>query len=149
MSTSHLVENPPLRVLVDTNILLDVILAREPWASQAKAMFVAHDAGRLQVCIPASALTDIYYITRKQAGRDRAKQAVEECVRRYHTLTVDRAVVAVALTFPGADFEDNVQIACAQAERLDYIVTRNPGDFLHSPVNVIEPSALASQLTSS
>ncbi len=74
---------PNLRILLDANIVLDVVLAREPWAGQAKPIFDAGDAGRLFICLPASVLTDIYYICRKQVGARRARAAVEECLKRY------------------------------------------------------------------
>lgn len=46
--------SPPIRVLVDTNVVLDVQLAREPWASQAKPLFDARDIGRAILYLPAS-----------------------------------------------------------------------------------------------
>jgi len=94
-------------------------------------MWDAHDARRLSIYLPASALTDIFYICRKQVGIARAKQAVEACLDGFAVLAVDRPIVEAALALPGNDFEDNIQIACAQSAGLDLIVTRNTTDFAH------------------
>lgn len=138
----------PLRVLMDTNVVLDVLLAREPWAAQAKPILDAHDAGRVTLYLSAAVLTDIYYISRKQVGVDRAKAGASECLQRYDILSVDAALLLAALNMSGPDFEDNVQIAIAHAAGLDFFVTRNPTDYIGSPISAIEPQALATRLSS-
>lgn len=105
-----------LCALVDTNVSLDLLLEREPWLSQARPLWDARDAGNLFVFLPASVLTDIFYICRKQVGFNRAKQAVQACMQGFAIIAVDRSIVAAALALPGDDFEDNVQIACAQKD---------------------------------
>lgn len=50
----------PLHVLVDTNVMVDLILAREPWFGQARPMWDARDASQIECAIPASTLTDLY-----------------------------------------------------------------------------------------
>jgi predicted nucleic acid-binding protein len=135
-----------LHVLVDTNVVLDLVLAREPWATQAKPLWSARDAGQLIACLPASVLTDVFYIYRKQIGVDRAKAVIEECSRRFVILAVDHALMQTALSLPGSDCEDNVRIACAQLAAIDLIVTRNVADFVHSPVPVLDPPALIVRL---
>jgi hypothetical protein len=51
-----------------------------------------------------------------------------------------------ARALPGSDFEDNVIMACAEAERLDFIITRNPDDFEPSPIAVITPTDFVKRL---
>jgi predicted nucleic acid-binding protein len=127
-------------------VALDLLLAREPWLNDAQPMWEARDAGHLFAYLPASVLTDIFYICRKHVGLDRAKHAVEGCLQGFTIIAVDRPLIAAALAQPGNDFEDNVQIASAQLAELDFIVTRNIADFAHSPVSAIEPSAIVSHL---
>jgi predicted nucleic acid-binding protein len=138
-----------LRALVDTNVMVDLLLTREPWFSQAKAMWDARDAGQLECSVPGSALTDLYYICRNPTvlGPAAAKLAIEMVLQRFEILTIDRTVLQSALLLPGLDFEDNVQIACAVANRVDVIVTRDPVDFRHSPITAIEPLGVSTYLT--
>ena len=121
-----------LHVLLDTNVVLDLLLARQPWQAEAQQMWDARDAGRLFMYLTASALTDIFYICRRQVGVDRARLAVEACLQGFAIVGVDHGTLASALALAGNDFEDNVQIACAQTAGLDRIVTRNTADFAHS-----------------
>ena len=130
---------PSLHALIDTNVMLDLLLAREPWLSQAQPMWDARDAGLLVAYLPASVLTDIYYVCRKQVGTERAKQAVELCL---NVIAVDRGIIATASALSRNDFEDNVQIACAQSLGLDVIVTRDVVGFAHPPIPAVEPLAV-------
>jgi predicted nucleic acid-binding protein len=136
------------QALLDTNVVLDLFLQRDPWYTQAQPMWEARDQGRLFAYLPASVLTDIFYICRKLVGSDRAKRIVEDCLAGYVILPVDRVVLERALTLAGSDFEDNVQIACAEGAGLDLIVTRDPGDFGHAPMPAVVPPDVPARLAS-
>lgn len=136
-----------LRVLLDTNVLLDLTLRREPWLTQAQAMWDARDARQITCYVPASSLTDIYYISRKQIGNAQAKSALEYCLANFEVCAVNRLTIEHALTLPGNDVEDNVIISCALAEALDLIVTRNVADFAHSPIQAVEPPDVLKHLS--
>ena len=73
---SHDTPVRPLRVLIDTNVLLDQLLQRDPWYTQAQPFWQAHEAGHIKAYFPASSLTDIYYIGARQVGRDVARQGI-------------------------------------------------------------------------
>lgn len=140
MGTSGASAQPqPARVLVDTNVVLDQLLQREPWYTQAQPFWQARDARQLVAYLPASVLTDIYYIARRQIGNDPARQAVVRCLREFGLLAVYRRVLEAAMALPGTDVEDNVQIVCAQLAHLDLIVTRDATGFQLSPVPVLNP----------
>lgn len=128
-----------LRVLLDTNVLLDLALRREPWLTQAQPMWDARDSHEVVCYVPASALTDLYYISRKHIGNAQAKNTLHFCMANFEICTVSRLTVEQALTLPSDDVEDNVIISCALAEALDLIITRNIADFRHSPIQAIEP----------
>ncbi len=133
----------PLHVLVDTNVVLDLLLARQPWLTEAQTLWEARDAGNLVCYLSATVLTDIFYICRKWVGMEKAKTAVDACLQGFSIVTVDRDVLIVARLLPGNDFEDNVQIACAQSAGLDLIVTRNTADFGHSSIPAVNPTSIS------
>lgn len=66
-----------LRVMLDTNVALDWLLDRTPWADEALPIWQARDSGRLMTYIPASVLTDIFYIARRQVGTVAALAGVD------------------------------------------------------------------------
>lgn len=129
-----------MRVLLDTNVVLDVLLKRDPWQADASALWQAVDNGALTAYLTASSLTDIFHVARRLTDIARARQAVQVCLDAFNIGTVDRSTLERAQALSGSDFEDNVQIACAELNRLDAIVTRIPSDFEGSPIAIWSPA---------
>jgi predicted nucleic acid-binding protein len=136
-----------VRVLIDTNIVLDFLLQREPFFSDTELLFQAIDGDRVVGYVTASTLTDIFYITRRHTQSvDRARQAVSEILTAMAISPVNRAVLESAFRSGLADFEDAVQIACAVAQGIDAILTRDTQGFLSSPIPVLSIQDLLQQL---
>ncbi len=135
-----------MKLLLDTNIVLDVLLKREPWVTIAKELWTAGDKGLINGFLTASALTDIYYVARKTTDISHAQQAVYICLQAFEICPVDRNSLELALSFPGSDFEDNLQIASAILSGLDGIVTRDPTGFKASPITILTPEEALQQL---
>jgi predicted nucleic acid-binding protein len=136
-----------MRALLDTNVILDWLLDRKPWSDAAQPLWDARDAGRVVGYLPASVLTDLFYIIRRHAGIPAAFSAVDRIFAAFGLFAVDAPLLQQARALPGNDFEDNVQIVCATNAQLDVIITRNPADFRAAPMPVIEPSQITAYLT--
>jgi predicted nucleic acid-binding protein len=136
-----------VRVLIDTNIVLDFLLQREPFFQDAERLFQAIDAGQVVGYVTATTLTDIFYISRKHTRSvEKARQAVSETMIAMVICCVNRAVLESAFGSGLADFEDAVQIFCAVAQGLDAILTRYTQGFLSSPVPILSIQELLQQL---
>jgi predicted nucleic acid-binding protein len=138
-----------MRVLLDTNVVLDALLSRDPWVAEAQMIWAANEEGRLVGHVLASALTDIFYVARRLAGLERARVAVTVCLQAFEICPVDRQALEEAQAMPGNDFEDNLQMTCARLSALDAIVTRDPKGFQDSTLPVLTPAELLEQLNSS
>ncbi len=138
-----------MRVLLDTNVLLDHLLGRAPWAVDAAGIWQAVDDQRLDGFVAATTITNIFYITRRHAGLQVAHAAVRTCLSAFEIITVDHAVLTRAANLPGNDFEDNVQIICAITASLDAIITRDPQGFRVATVPVLSPADALAQLRQS
>jgi predicted nucleic acid-binding protein len=136
-----------MKVLLDTNVILDVLLQRGPWLAEAAAVWQASREGRLECCLTASALTDVYYICRKLVGPEAARQVVRTCLDELTLLPVDRAALEHAFALPILDLEDALQVACAARDQLTALVTRDQGGFAGSTVPIWSPAELIAQLT--
>lgn len=66
--------------LVDVNVLLDVLLNRSPWAVDARGIWRANHTGRFRGFVAATAVTNLFYIARRLAGKERAMQCVAQCL---------------------------------------------------------------------
>ncbi len=134
-----------MQILLDTNVVLDVLLQRNPWCKTAAIIWQAVDEGRVVGYVTACALTDIFYIAKKIKGSAMARTAVSLCLETFEVCPVVRETLTAALTLPGQDFEDNVQIACASLARLDAIITRDAAGFQTAPLPALTPTTFVEQ----
>ena len=136
-----------MRVLFDTNILLDALLAREPFVSDAAFLLEAVESKRIEGFISATTLTNIHYLVRRQTkSTETAITAVTRLLALMDVCTVDRQVLEQAILLKLANFEDVVQVACAISTGVEVIVTRDVSGFAGSPILVLSPRDLRTQL---
>jgi predicted nucleic acid-binding protein len=119
-----------MKILIDTNIVLDVLLDRQPFVDEGIALFEMVEQQQIQGYIAATTVTNIFYIVRKAHNRTVALDAVRRVLMALELCQVDRAVIEQAIDDGLKDFEDGVQVACAKLNQLDAIVTRDRNDFL-------------------
>ncbi|MEA5581606.1 PIN domain-containing protein [Nodularia harveyana UHCC-0300] len=126
-----------MRVFIDTNIVLDFLLEREPFVEDAVKLFAKIDAGEIAGFIAATTITNIYYIIRKAAGVKVAEDAISQILSDLHICAVDKNVLEQAISLNFKDFEDSVQYACAMISTVDVIVTRDVCGFVGSEIPVM------------
>lgn len=131
-----------MKVLIDTNIVLDLILNREPFVESASILFEMVEITKIQGFIAATTITNIFYIVRKAQGRQKAIEAIARLSTGLVICSVDSLVVRRALECNLKDFEDRVQLACAEINQLDAIVTRDISDFLGVELSILSIAEL-------
>lgn len=129
------------KTLVDVNVVLDVLLARQPHAKASGAVWTAIETGVSKGLLAAHAVTTIHYLIRRELGAAKATLAVSRILKVFDVATVDAAVIQEALGLSLTDFEDSVTAAAAQLSGCDYIITRDPRGFRGSPVRPLAPEA--------
>lgn len=135
-----------MRVLLDANVVLDVLLNRQPWVVDSSAVWHLNDKKEIDAHIAASTFTDIFYIARRIKDIPSALRAINVCIAAFNICTVDKATIIQASTLSGSDFEDNVLISCAVLAQMDAIVTRNPTDFQSASIPIHTPKTLIDRL---
>jgi predicted nucleic acid-binding protein len=130
------------RLLFDVNVLLDVLLDREPWAEASAAAWAAVENGNAAGVVSAHAVTTVNYIVQKQTGAAKALRTMSAILRVFAVAPVNGAVILEALQLRFSDFEDAVTAAAARQDRCDYIITRDPKGFRGSPVRSLTPEAV-------
>jgi len=130
-----------MRALIDTNVILDLLLEREPFVEDAQAIWRANREGRFYGYVCAITPGTVFYIMRHETkSAEQARQLVTLLLQAFYTSAVDHAVLQRALQMEVPDFEDAIQSASALAEGLDFIVTRDAKDYKNSPVTTITPA---------
>lgn len=131
-----------MRVLIDTNVVLDFLQEREPFVENAARLFERIDAGEIEGFIPATTITNIYYVVRRVVGRAVAQDAITQLLNDLNICAVDLEILEQALALNFEDFEDAVQYACAVAHGVDAIVTRDASGFINVEIPVILPEEI-------
>ena len=136
-----------MRILIDTNVVLDFLGARENFES-AEKIWKLCAAGRIEGFVSASAITDIFFILQKLIDREMVYSTLEMFLSAINIGDVTTREILEALKKRNKDFEDTVQSECAISYSADYIITRDVKGFINSTVKAISPDAFLSILQS-
>lgn len=129
-----------MRILADTNVILDALTSRKPWNESAEKIFLMAANNTIEMYITANSATDIYYLIRKHLhDADTAKTIMGKLYSLVGILEVTEADCIDALASSIRDYEDAVVEKVAARQGMDYIVTRNIKDFQSGNTNVIIP----------
>jgi len=129
-----------MRILFDTNIVLDFLGKREPFTKNADALINLCVNGEAIGCIAAHTIPDVFYILRKQFTIDTRRSIILDLCKIVSIVGIETQILISALKNQNfSDFEDCLQYECAKKSDADYIVTRDPKGFPNSEIPVIDP----------
>ena len=132
-----------MKILVDTNIVLDVMLKREPFYKSSLEILNLNKKDDVEEYVSASAITDIYYLAYRQLkDKVKVKKLMKELLTVVSVASVSEQEIENALSLEWNDFEDSVQYSVAYLQEMDGIVTRNPSDYKEAKIKVWKPEEL-------
>lgn len=127
-----------IKILIDTNVILDWIMAREPNATNAKQIMEQCLFGQVQGYVTSHSLTDIFYILRKDYSVEKRKQLLKLLCEGMSIIPENCQTILRALNRKEwQDLEDALQMQCAKEVGVEYIVTQNLKDFQTSEVKAV------------
>lgn len=132
-----------MRVLLDINVILDILLDRTPHVAASAAVWSAIEAGRAEGVLAAHAVTTLHYLLRKEHGAVKTRQILTSLLRVFGVAAVDQDVIREGLEMSLPDFEDSVTAAAARHAGCALVVTRDPRGFRGSPVRALAPDMAA------
>jgi predicted nucleic acid-binding protein len=128
------------KILIDTNVLLDYLLTREPFYEDAMRIIHLCKDEDIKACIAAHSIPNMFFILRKDYSVDERRKLLISICTIFDVEGIDRDKLVSGLKNEDfSDFEDCLQMECAKAYGADYIVTRNTEDFSTSDVPAITP----------
>lgn len=130
------------RILFDTNIILDVLLDRQPHAEASAAVWAAVESGSSEGMLAAHTVTTIHYLIRKEMGEVKARRIILALLQAFGVAAVDSQVLKEALQLHLSDFEDALSAAAARSAGCDCIVTRDPKGFRGAALRSLTPETL-------
>lgn len=134
------------RVLLDTNIILDFALKRENFFENSKQILDLAYNKLITAYISATTITNIYYIAKKQKGREETIEFISSMLEFLEIAAVDKRVVLEALELDFKDFEDAIQDCSAANINIPIIITRNEADFKNSTLQIYTPEQFLREL---
>ena len=135
-----------MRVLVDTNVVIDVLLDRKPFSEAATHVFALVEASRIEGYLCATTVTTVNYLLAQALAPARAREALQRLLDLFEIAPVNRPVLEQALRSRISDFEDAVLEQAGRLVAVDAITTRNVKDFANSTVTIYDPLDLISTL---
>jgi len=125
------------KLLVDTNIVLDLLMARQEFYESASRLFTLADQKQVQLSISSLTLANAHYLLARQYSADKARELLRTFKVLVTTLSMDDKILDLALNSKFADFEDAIQYYTALENGQDIIITRNLKDFKLSQIPVM------------
>ncbi len=136
-----------MRALIDTNILADVLLGRDPYYDIAYNILALCASKKVSGYIAAHSIPNLFYILRNSMSKEERRVALKDICQIVKVEGIDSFKILSALDNGDfSDFEDCLQEECAVSVSADYIVTRNPKDFALSRVPAILPNEFLEKL---
>lgn len=135
-----------MRILVDTNVVLDLLLARQSFVGAAAKVFGLVERARVEGLLCATTVTTIHYLLTQNVPGATARQALRNLLELFEVAPVNRAVLEEALKSKVADFEDAVIDQAGRLAGAEVVVTRNQRDFRHASLKVLGPDELLASL---
>ena len=126
------------RLLIDTNIVIDLLANRKDFYIEAATLFSLADKNVLTLTVSSLTFANTNYILSKLKSEKEARIILRKFKVLVETLSLDDKITELALSddkFP--DFEDGLQYYSAIENRIDIIVTRNKKDFKNSKIPVM------------
>jgi len=128
-----------LKAIVDTNVVLDLLLARRPFASAAVRLFALAERSLIEAWICATTVTTADYLLSRSLPRNKAREAVRGLLTIFDVALVNRSVLDRALASPMGDFEDAVLAEAGVLAGARFIITRNTQDFSRASLPALTP----------
>ena len=128
-----------MKILLDTNIVLDILLEREPFVKNAKEIFLLIENKKVEAYICATTMTTIHYLIGKETNKAKADEIILNILKLFEVTLVDKNILEKATINNGIDYEDSVIYTSAKESNIDIIITRDKRGFKNSKISVLNP----------
>lgn len=131
-----------MKILFDTNIVLDLLLDRKPFVQHAQLLFEKVESNKIEGYLCATTITTLDYLLSKSLPKNEAKSVIKKLLKLFEIASVTRLILEDALDSHFLDFEDAVLHASAVHCGAQGVVTRNEKDFSRAQLAIYSPDSL-------
>ena len=135
-----------MKVLMDTNVILDVLCARADFLEDSSKVWKYCEINKIEGYISALSVPNIVYILRKELTPEKTQEIINQLFLIFKVADLKSDDLKKAAAMKTSDYEDALQMVCANRIKADFIITRNIRDFMSSKVLAIKPSELLERI---
>ncbi len=136
-----------MKILFDTNIILDVLLNRQPFVEMSSRLVSSVENQELEGCLSATTITTIDYLISKVTSREKSKLEIHKLLKLFQISAVNSSVIELAINSNFKDFEDAVQYFSGECDQVNGLVTRNIKDYKCAGLPIYTPEELLGLLS--
>jgi predicted nucleic acid-binding protein len=125
------------KLLVDTNIIIDLLAKRREFYAEAAYLFSLADQRKVELYVCSLSFANTHYILNRQLNESKVREILRKLKVLVHVISFDSKVLDLALNSEFKDFEDAIQYYAAMESDIDIIITRNLKDFIKSDIPVM------------
>ena len=129
------------RIFLDTNVILDFFLEREPFYYDALKLWAACEEGAVEGFVSALTVNNVHYIAQRIKSDTTAMIAVRGILDVFDVVPLDKELMRLAADFHDRDFEDDIQLQSAIKAGCSHLFTRDPTHFRSTAIAVVPPSS--------
>jgi len=127
-------------VLLDSDVILDFFLDREPHSNYTSYVLSQIELKKLNGYLTAVIISNVYYLLCKMSTHDRVMKKLNQLMTLTDVLLIDKQIILKAMNSKFKDFEDAMQnYACESHGKIDLILTRNTKDYRKSEISIMTP----------
>ena len=135
-----------MKILLDTNIVLDLLLERKSFVDFAEEIFVMIEERKVEGFLCPTSITTIYYLLNKYLDKNRCNEAMKTLLDLFDIVKIDKKILIKSLENSGSDFEDSVIYTSADFANIDVIITRDKKGFKNSKIEILSPAEFLTDL---
>jgi predicted nucleic acid-binding protein len=128
-----------LKIFIDVNVFIDVMTKRSGWTESVRVLNLARRSQEIESWTSALTLPLLYFFRRRVVDETTARADAQAIVKGLQLVPLSQRILNTALASTAPDFEDNIQLASAEAISANHLITRNKKDFDPSPITVLNP----------
>ncbi len=125
------------KLLVDTNVVVDLLTRREDFYREAQDLFTLSDEGKVKLLVSSLTFVNTHYLLNRYKNKDEARKILIKFKVLVEVAKLDDKIIELALASDFSDFEDAIQYYTAVENGVDVIITRNLRDFKTSKLPVL------------
>ena len=126
-----------IKLYIDSDIILDLLLKRYDYYNNAAELMTKIDKRKYKGYTTPLVIANIHYIMTNFCGKKKSINNIRKLRKLISILSIDEKIVDEALLSDNTDFEDAIQYITSEKNNIDFIITRNKGDFKNSKLPVL------------